>query len=86
MLELKNLALCLSLSLFATASAPPGPWDDFNFSPVSRTVSPTVIYGTSGDVDNADALLSADAGSATLRGAGSWVAIDFGKEVGLPIW
>ncbi|KAL1659383.1 glycoside hydrolase family 78 protein [Schizophyllum commune] len=80
MLELNYFSLALALSLCAKASAPPGPWDAFNYAPASRTVSPTAIYGTSGDVDNAEALLSADAGSATLSGAGSWVAIDFGKE------
>ncbi|KAL1682840.1 glycoside hydrolase family 78 protein [Schizophyllum commune] len=65
-----------------TASAPSGPWDDFNYAPASRVVYPQRIYGTNGDVEHEDGLLSADAGSTTLSGADAWVTIDFGKEVG----
>ncbi|KZV82395.1 hypothetical protein EXIGLDRAFT_843780 [Exidia glandulosa HHB12029] len=63
------------------ATAPPGPWDAFNFAPRSKTVLPAAIYSTNGRVSNA-AKLVRNAGTATLRGKGSWVALDFGVEVG----
>lgn len=68
-------------SLRAAASAPSGPWDDFNYAPASRTVYPTSVYETSGDVSNVGSLVSSDSGPATLS-AGSWLTLDFGKEVG----
>uniref|UniRef100_D8Q5F2 Glycoside hydrolase family 78 protein n=1 Tax=Schizophyllum commune (strain H4-8 / FGSC 9210) TaxID=578458 RepID=D8Q5F2_SCHCM len=77
-----HLILVWALISCATASAPSGPWDDFNYAPASRTVYPAGIHGTNGDVENTDGLLSADAGSATLSGTDAWVTIDFGKEVG----
>ena len=64
-----------------TASAPSGPWDDFNYAPSSRTVSPTAIYKYEGTVDNPEGILDSDAQSATLNGAGTWISVDFGKEV-----
>ena len=64
-----------------TASAPSGPWDDFNYAPASRIVYPQRIYDTNGDVEHEDGLLLADANPTTLSGADAWVTIDFGKEV-----
>ncbi|KAI4521109.1 glycoside hydrolase family 78 protein [Schizophyllum commune Loenen D] len=75
------LLLCALLTC-TTASAPSDPWNDFNYAPASRIVYPQRIYGTNGDVEHEDSLLSADAGSPTLSGADAWVTIDFGKEVG----
>ena len=68
------------------ASSPPGhgstsrPWEAFNYSPSSRTVEPTSVYTTVGDVTAADAVLT---GKRTrLSGAGAAVTLDFGKDVG----
>ncbi|KAI0312129.1 Six-hairpin glycosidase [Amylostereum chailletii] len=65
----------------AWAAAPAGPWDDFNYSPESRTVYPTAIYRVNGTVENASNL-AGNQGSATLLGNNSYVTLDFGKEVG----
>jgi hypothetical protein len=71
-------ALCL-LSV-VLGSSPKGPWDKFNYAPSSRTVWPTAIHSSNGNVQNAAKLVQ-NAGSATLTGNGSWVALDFGVEV-----
>lgn len=72
-------------SASALALAPSGPWDNFNYAPTSRTVYPTAIYRTVGDVSNAEVLLDVDAapeGSfATVSGEDSYVSLDFGIEV-----
>ncbi|KAI8992817.1 Six-hairpin glycosidase [Trametes punicea] len=72
--------LCLCGAISVLASAPAGPWDTFNYSPKSRTVYPTAVKEIHGGVKNAEALVST--GTATLTGNGSWVALDFGIEVG----
>ncbi|KIY62492.1 glycoside hydrolase family 78 protein [Cylindrobasidium torrendii FP15055 ss-10] len=64
----------------AAALAPSGPWDAFNFAPSSRTVYPTAIYKLEGTIQGADQLVQ-NAGTATLA-PGSWVALDYGVEVG----
>jgi len=51
-----------------------------NLSPTSHTVAPVSVYGTSGTVSNATALLSG--GDTQLTGNGSSVTLDFGKDVG----
>jgi len=61
--------------------APPGPWDEFNFAPASRVVTPQSIFAVVGTVDGADELVSGQDGQATLTGDGSYVVLDFGKEV-----
>jgi hypothetical protein len=65
--------------------APSGPWDAFNLAPGSRTVYPTKINRTSGNVTNADALV-ANSGAITLSGNNSYVTLDFGKEVCLSLF
>ena len=72
--------LSLLLLRCASASAPSGPWDAFNYAPESKTVYPTGIHSISGTVNNAQQLVH-NAGSAILTGNGSWVALDFGVEV-----
>jgi hypothetical protein len=62
------------------ATAPSGAWDAFNLAPSSRTVYATTIHGTSGNVTGAANLLSTS-GIAVLSGDGSYVTLDFGKEV-----
>ncbi|KAI5118176.1 hypothetical protein M0805_008417 [Coniferiporia weirii] len=79
--SLKLLALIPVYCGLVLASAPGGPWDVFNYAPESRTVRPTGIFKTEGTVHNADSLLTYT-GEATLREEGSWVTLDFGKEVG----
>ncbi|THH10640.1 hypothetical protein EW146_g8311 [Bondarzewia mesenterica] len=71
----------LALSTVVRSSAPHGPWDEFNFAPTSRTVYPAVVRYVEGSVQAANNLV-ANQGSATLAVNGSWVALDFGKEVG----
>ncbi|TRM57630.1 glycoside hydrolase family 78 protein [Schizophyllum amplum] len=82
MMNLTYLTLICASSLRAAASAPSGPWDDFNYAPSSRTVYPTSVYEISGDVVNADNLAIPEGDSARLSSAGSWIALDFGREVG----
>lgn len=60
--------------------APNGPWDAFNFAPKSKTVYPAAIHSLTGSVQNAQRLVL-NAGTATLTGKGSWVALDYGVEV-----
>ncbi|TFK82232.1 glycoside hydrolase family 78 protein [Polyporus arcularius HHB13444] len=62
------------------ASAPAGPWDAFNYAPQSRTVFPSAVKQTTGTIHKVHGLVSK--GSATIVGNGSWVALDFGIEVG----
>ncbi|KAG6847181.1 hypothetical protein H0H93_009635, partial [Arthromyces matolae] len=65
----------------AAARAPSGPWDSFNYAPKSKTVYPKAIHSTNGTVINSELLVD-NSGSATIIGSGSWVALDFGIEVG----
>ena len=80
MLSLASVLLFGYLLVLAGASAPRGAWDVFNYAPHSRTVRPTTIYKTGGSVSNAWDLLSGT-DSATLSGNGSYISLDFGKEV-----
>src|SRR5690242_10785277 len=52
----------------------------YNYAPASRTVAPVAIEGTRGTVTAPQNVLSG--ASTRLSGAGSYVALDFGKEVG----
>jgi hypothetical protein len=61
--------------------APAGPWDAFNYAPSSRTVYPKTIYSVSGHVQNAHNLVANLNKTATLNGNGSYVVLDFSKEV-----
>ncbi|KAH8112125.1 Six-hairpin glycosidase [Phellopilus nigrolimitatus] len=71
-------SLCVALSF---ASAPSGPWDAFNYAPESRIVRPAAVFRLHGNVENASNLVSSS-GEATLNESGSYVSLDFGKEVG----
>ena len=87
-LEIMFLISRLVFVLWSTglclAVAPNGPWDKFNLAPKSRTVYPTAIHSTSGFGDVADGeTLVGDTGKvATLTKNGTWIALDFGTEVG----
>lgn len=77
-----NTPALLAVFLFSGAvagSAPSGPWDSFNFAPNSRVVRPTALHEINGPVQHASNLLTSS-GKATLTN-GTWVALDFGKEV-----
>lgn len=66
--------------LQASADPPAGALAALNYSPTSRTLNPTAVYGTAGTVSNPQNVLS---GLATrLNGTGSALTLDFGKEVG----
>lgn len=67
-------------SHLARAVAPGGPWDSFNFAPDSKTLWPAAIHETHGSVKDGQELIS-NSGKATLSGEGSWIALDYGKEV-----
>jgi hypothetical protein len=53
---------------------------DYNLSPSSRTLKPIKVTKTHGQVASATALLSG--GGSELSGQGSYMVLDFGKEVG----
>ncbi|KAF8894897.1 Six-hairpin glycosidase [Gymnopilus junonius] len=61
--------------------APTGLWDTFNLAPKSKTVYPVAINATHGAVTHANLLVN-NAGRASLTSSGSWIALDFGIEVG----
>lgn len=64
----------------AAPASPAHPWNAYNLSPASRTVTPTGVFRTAGTVTDAAAAITAQ--PTTLSGAGSSVTYDFGKEVG----
>ena len=66
----------------ASALAPSGKWDKFNFTPTSKTVYPAAIHSVSGSVKAANKLVD-NKGAVTLLGDGSSVTLDFGKEVSI---
>ncbi|KAL5528784.1 hypothetical protein ACEPAF_7921 [Sanghuangporus sanghuang] len=78
---MRRLVLSGLLTATALASAPKGPWDAFNYAPESRLVRPTGVFQVVGSVNNATELLS-ETGAASITGNGSWLTLDFGKEVG----
>jgi hypothetical protein len=54
--------------------------EDYNLSPSSRTLEPVAVQRISGGVTSPDQLLSG--GTTTIQGMGSYIVLDFGKEVG----
>jgi hypothetical protein len=70
----------LTASVNADTTSTRGPWDAYNYAPQSRTLTPVAVYTTHGRVENPQNLL---AGKPTrLVGNGSYLTLDFGKEVG----
>ncbi|WP_103940979.1 alpha-L-rhamnosidase-related protein [Thermomonospora echinospora] len=65
----------------AAQSAPveKAPWQSYNLSPASRTVKPVAVFRTNGTVTDPDAVLKGD--RTRLSGAGSYLTLDFGKNV-----
>lgn len=72
----------LSLASPCLSAAPSGPWDAFNYAPSTRIVRPVFVHSTIGTVVGTLDLVNDSTGNATLSGNGSYVALDFGKEVG----
>ncbi len=54
--------------------------DSYNLSPASRILSPAAVLRSYGQIDSANAVLSSRA--TKLTGQGSYLVLDFGKEVG----
>lgn len=72
------MVICLPLLVALTASAGAvKPWDEFNFSPKNRDISPVKIHRHHGVT-----FLATDIFPLTLDGAGAFVVLDFGKNVG----
>ncbi|WP_329129479.1 hypothetical protein OG552_03505 [Streptomyces sp. NBC_01476] len=67
----------------ARRAAPSGRWDTFKLSPAGRTVVPVAVHTTTGSVGNPAYLIKKSGSAHTrLRGQGSSVTLDFGREVG----
>ncbi|KAK0492830.1 Six-hairpin glycosidase [Armillaria luteobubalina] len=75
-----HMLLYFLLLPFVLALAPGGPWDAFNYAPRSKTVYPQGVYKIVGSVSGGSRLVG-NIGSATLSPK-SWIALDFGIEVG----
>ena len=54
--------------------------DDYNLSPSSRTLAPVAVQRIHGGVSSSDQMLTG--GTTTIKGMGSYIVLDFGKEVG----
>ena len=54
--------------------------DDYNLSPSSRTLAPVAVQRIHGDVSSSGQMLTG--GTTTIKGMGSYIVLDFGKEVG----
>ena len=54
--------------------------DDYNLSPFSRTLAPVAVQRINGGVSSPDQILTG--GTTTIKGMGSYIVFDFGKEVG----
>ncbi|KAJ3577777.1 hypothetical protein NPX13_g2789 [Xylaria arbuscula] len=76
----------LQWALFASAAADI-PYQEYILAPTTRILSPVSIYQTAGDVQNAAALLNSNElgvqcnRSTTFSGNGSYVTLDFGKNI-----
>ena len=57
------------------------PYEEYILSPESRHLAPEYVYEVSGTVQNAEALLSGNKGSARLEGK-SWITLDYAKNIG----
>ena len=75
------LVTFLSLASPCLSAAPSGPWDAFNYAPTNKSVWAVDIQSTNGTVDGATGLVNNTGGNATLTGDGSYIVLDFGKEV-----
>ncbi|KAG7449503.1 glycoside hydrolase family 78 protein [Guyanagaster necrorhizus] len=74
-----GFCLLISCALYVAAVAPAGSWDAFNYAPRSRTVFPVQVVDSVGDVE---VTVEDATNSMTLASQGSYIALDFLKEVG----
>lgn len=79
--QCRLLATLLLSASQGLSKAPSGPWDVFNYAPASRTVGAISVHSVYGTVEGATALVNRTDGKATLAGNGSYMVLDFGKEV-----
>lgn len=81
------LALLCSQWTLLAAAATRVPFHEYILAPTSRIISPASIYETGGNVENAAALLTNSAAksqgnqSTSFAGNGSYVTLDFGKNI-----
>ncbi|KXN90379.1 hypothetical protein AN958_04248 [Leucoagaricus sp. SymC.cos] len=73
--------LFLSYAGVAFCLAPAGDWDKFNFAPSTRVATPVAIHSSDGQITNPANLIGGK-GKTTFSASGSWLALDFGIEVG----
>ena len=77
-----SLLLLLLLLHYPTTQAT-NPWDKFNLSPASRTLTPTSLYNNSNNDNNSTTPTSTPVSyPIQLQGVGADVVFDFGLEVG----
>ncbi len=73
-----DCCFAISSALYVAAVAPAGPWDAFNYAPSSKTVFPVEVISSIGDVE---VTVDDATNSMTLANQGSYVTLDFLKEV-----
>ncbi|KAI8271595.1 hypothetical protein K4K56_003170 [Colletotrichum sp. SAR 10_98] len=82
--------LYLPCAFLAPITAAEKSFQDYILAPTSRVISPVAIHQTGGNVENAAGLLTINgadgadfpnAGSTTFSGNGSYVTLDFGKNI-----
>ncbi|CAI0647920.1 unnamed protein product [Colletotrichum noveboracense] len=80
----------LPCALLAPITAAEKSFEDYILAPTSRVISPVAIHQTGGNVENAAGFLTINgaggaglpnAGSTTFSGNGSYVTLDFGKNI-----
>ncbi|KAJ0316364.1 hypothetical protein Brms1b_005575 [Colletotrichum noveboracense] len=80
----------LPCALLAPITAAEKSFQDYILAPTSRVISPVAIHQTGGNVENAAGFLTINgaggaglpnAGSTTFSGNGSYVTLDFGKNI-----
>ncbi|KAJ2991238.1 hypothetical protein NUW58_g2583 [Xylaria curta] len=82
----QQVSVYMQWTLLASAAADV-PYQEYMLAPTTRVLSPVSIYQTGGDVRNAAALLASSGagaqwnGSTTFSGNGSYVTLDFGKNI-----
>ncbi|KAI0427036.1 alpha-L-rhamnosidase [Xylaria sp. FL1042] len=85
-MRFQQVPVYMQWALLASAAAGV-PYQEYILAPTTRVLSPVSIYQIGGDVQNAAALLTPSEagaqcnGSTTFSGNGSYVTLDFGKNI-----
>ncbi|KAI1423630.1 alpha-L-rhamnosidase [Xylaria sp. FL1777] len=85
-MRFQQVPVYMPLALLASAAADV-PYQEYILAPTTRVLRPVSIYQTGGDVQNAAALLTPSGTDAqsnrstTFSGNGSYVTLDFGKNI-----